>query len=241
MTDLAIITPSRGRPEQFAAMLDAVFTTATGEVQVLAGIDNDDPSDYLTPVLGKEYDCIAYRGDRMSLSGWTNHLAQQVLQSAHPPRYLASLGDDHRPRTLGWDRTLIDAIEAMEGPGIAYGNDLLQGANLCTAWVVSAELVRAVGWMMPPGCEHLYVDTAVFELGRAAGRIVYRPDVVIEHLHPVAGKAGWDDSYRASNSDRRYAADRAAYEAWRAERLPADVAAVRALTHTPAPGVTPCR
>jgi hypothetical protein len=59
-----------------------------------------------------------------------------VLAERDPPRYLASLGDDHRPRTKGWDRRLIDAIESLGGaPGIAYGDDKLQGAALPTAWV----------------------------------------------------------------------------------------------------------
>ena len=93
-----------------------------------------------------------------------------------------------------------------------------------------------LGWMMLPTCEHMYVDTAVLALGQAAGRIAYCPSVVVEHLHPLAGKADWDDSYRASNADERYAADQAAYEAWRTDGLAADAAAVRALQF-PTPGV----
>jgi betaine-homocysteine S-methyltransferase len=40
--------------------------------------------------------------------------------------------------------------------------------------------------MMLPGCEHMYVDNAVLELGRAANRIAYVPEVVIEHPELVA-------------------------------------------------------
>jgi hypothetical protein len=228
MADLVVITPSRGRPEQLDAMLDSVFATAGGEISVLVGHDDDDPADY-TPLIGRGYDATAYRGPRMSLSGWTNHLADLAVKSANPPRYLASLGDDHRPRTKNWDLRLIEAIEALDGPGIAYGNDLLQGGHLPTAWVVSAEVVRAVGWMMLPTCEHMYVDTAVLYLGMAADRIAYVPGVTIEHLHPTAGKAAWDDSYLESNARGRYAADLAAFEAWRRDGLDADAAKIRNL------------
>lgn len=230
MPELAVITPSRGRPELLAAMLEAVYATAAGDVRVLVGIDDDDESDYAGPLLGKEYDATVYGGGRRSLSGWTNHLAEQALAGPRPPRYLASLGDDHRPRTRGWDRTLIEAIEALDGPGFAYGNDLYQGPRLPTAWVASADAVRALGWMTLPACEHMYVDTAVLALGQAADRIVYRPDVVIEHLHPLAGKAAWDDSYRETNAPARFAADEAAFDAWRDGQLEADAARVRALT-----------
>ncbi len=91
--------------------------------------------------------------------------------------------------------------------------------------------MRALGWMMLPTAQHMYVDNAVLELGRATGRILYRPNVIIEHLHPVAGKAAWDASYRESNADERYVADRTAFEAWRAEQLAVDTAAVEALVY----------
>ena len=235
MPDLVIVTPTRGRPERFAEFVAAVHATAALDVQVWAGIDDDDPSDYYTACRdapGEDL-IVAYRGDRQSLSAWTNHLAARALEMRHPPRYLASLGDDHRPVTPRWDRKLVDAVEDLPGPGIAYGNDLLQGARLPTAWVVSADIVRALGWMMLPTCAHLFVDTAVLELGRAADRIAYRPDVVIEHHHPVAGKAKWDDSYRASNAAARYDADRAAFDVWKRDGLDADAAKIRTLTGVP--------
>lgn len=213
-------------------MVEAVHSTAAGSVRVMVGLDDDDPTDYLETMLGYDGgDVVVYRGGRRSLAGWTNHLAAQALEAPSPPRYLASLGDDHRPRTPGWDLKLIEALEQLDGPGFAYGNDLLQGKAMPTAWVASAEAVRALGWMMLPACQHMYVDTAILALGEAAGRIAYRPDVVIEHLHPLAGKADWDQSYCETNTDERYAADRAAFESWRLQQMFSDAARVAALRH----------
>lgn len=228
MADLVVLTPSRGRPQQLREMCDAVHANAGGDVLIAVGIDNDDPSDYETALDGR---VLVYRGERNSLRGWTNYLAAAVLDGPNPPRYLASLGDDHRPATAGWDLKLIEAIEQMEGAGFAYGNDLLQGRNMPTAWVASADVVRALGWMMLPTCQHMYVDNAILELGQACGRIAYRPDVVIEHLHPLAGKAEWDESYRQSNAAVRYRHDQAAFDAWRTEQIGDDAAKVAALKH----------
>jgi hypothetical protein len=229
MADLAVITPTRGRPVRFDRMAESVRATTNGRVSVLGLVDDDDP---MRPAYwGLRWPLQI--GPRRSLSGWTNKVALEMLAGDDPPRYLASLGDDHQPRTWGWDRKLVAAIEALPGGvGIAYGNDLYQGGDLPTAWVVSAEVVRAVGWMMLPTCEHMYVDAAVLELGRACGQVVYRPDVVIEHLHPLAGKADWDDSYKASNTTARYEEDRQAFEAWRRDGLAADAAKVKALAET---------
>lgn len=232
MADLVVITPSRGRPRQLREMLEAIAATAIGSVQVSIGVDEDDPADYLGTLQGFDaVEAVMCRQSRKSLCGWTNRLAAQALYDETPPRYLASLGDDHRPRTKGWDLKLIEAIEALPGPGFAYGRDLFQDKNMPTAWVASAEVVRALGWMMLPTCAHMYVDNAILELGKASGRIAYRPDVIIEHLHPVAHKAAWDESYRESNVDERYAADRLAFETWRDNQLAADVAVVEALVY----------
>jgi hypothetical protein len=234
MTDLAIITPTRGRPDRFAEMVDAVMHTAELDWEVWAGLDYDDSRNYHDLLLACPR-VVGTGGLRRSLSGWTNLLATTVLAGADPPRYLASLGDDHRPRTPGWDRLLVDAIEERGGTGIAYGNDLFQGANLPTAWVVSADIVHALGWMMLPTLGHMYVDNATLELGWAAGCITYRPDVIVEHLHPVAGKAAWDKSYRETNTPARYEADQVAFEAWQRDGLAADAARVRALTAAAVP------
>jgi len=226
MADLVVITPSRDRPRQLNELTHAVWETTGGRADVLGLVDFDDPQ----RAAYKALPVRIWTGERKSLSGWTNHAALALLDGPEPPRYLASLGDDHRPRTRDWNLKLTAAIEALPGGvGIAYGNDLLQGGHKPTAWVVSAELVHAVGWMMLPTCGHMYVDDAVLALGQAANRIVYRPDVVIEHLHPAAGKARWDDSYRASNATARYEADRQAFEAWKRDGLAADVAKVKTM------------
>lgn len=229
MADLVVLTPTRGRPAQFADLAEAIRATAALDVTLIGYVDDDDPARdaYLAQASSTVHIAV---GPRRSLAGWTNAGALAAANSG--AQYLASLGDDHLPRTRGWDRMLVDAILRLEGPGFAYGNDLYQGAALPTAWVASAEVVRALGWMMLPTCQHMYVDTAVLALGRAADRIAYVPEVVIEHRHPLAGKALWDASYRETNAGARYAVDKAAYDAWRANGLAADAAAVRALQYT---------
>jgi hypothetical protein len=232
VADLVVITPSRGRLRQLNELAYAVWHTTAGRVDVLGLVDDDDPQ----RAAYKALDCRIWTGPRRSLSDWTNFAAAQLLTGGPTaPRYLASLGDDHRPQTHDWDLKLIEAIGSFGGSGIAYGNDLLQGARLPTAWVVSADIVSRLGWMMLPTCRHMYVDNAVLELGRALGRIAYMPHVVIEHLHPLAGKAPVDESYRESNSAERYAEDRAAFEAWMRDGLAADADKVRPMFVPAAP------
>lgn len=225
MPDLLIITPSRQRPRRLEAMARAVRATTHGRADIIAMIDEDDPD--LDAYAASDLYQVAV-GPRGTLSALTNLAA---LGSVHKYRYLASLGDDHVPKTGNWDRMLIDQIEALDGPGWAYGDDGFQGPNLPTAWVQSSALADALGWMMLPACEHMYVDNAVLELGRRSGRIIYHPDVLIDHQHPLAGHASLDESYRRSNAPAQFERDKAAFDVWAAGPVDRDVELVRSLRH----------
>jgi hypothetical protein len=49
-------------------------------------------------------------------------------------------------------------------------------------------------------------------LGKDLNALRYIPEVVLEHLHPVAGKAEWDDQYREVNAPEVYSADKKALD-----------------------------
>lgn len=229
MSDLLVITPSRDRPMRLAEMAVAVRDSTDGRALVLALVDDDDAgmASYARGAADQLYALAV--GPRGSLSSLTNEAAR-TYAGDYP--YLASLGDDHMPVTRGWDRLLIAQIESLDGPGWAYGDDGFQGGKLPTAWVQSSALVEALGWMMLPVCEHMFVDNAVLELGRDAGRLVYAPQVKIEHRHPFAGKADVDDSYRRSNAPAQFERDGQAFRDWLAgEAMARDVDLVRSLRH----------
>jgi hypothetical protein len=222
---LAVIVPTRGRPGRLVRMFEACAKLAEGEVVVLPCVDDDDPA------LGgyKRLGVPLIVGPRMTLSGWTNAVALDLISGnlGPCPPYMASLGDDHIPRTKGWDRRLIEAIQASGGPGIAYGDDGLQGQALPTAWVMSTEIVAVLGWMMLPSCEHMYVDNAIRDLGEAAQCLTYVPSVVIEHMHYLAGKALEDNGYQRVNAPAQYERDLAAYREWLGDGAAADAAKIK--------------
>jgi hypothetical protein len=93
--------------------------------------------------------------------------------------------------------------------------------------VVSADIVEALGWVCEPSLAHMHVDDVWRDLGQGAGCLAYVPSVVIEHLHPDAGKAATDSTYAGSLATA--GADREAYERWRREGMTGDVAKIRAL------------
>lgn len=223
MRDLLIITPSRGRPRQLEGMLHDALTNASLQTDVAVAYDNDDDvAKYEALRSAVDKGTTGQRvwwhtGPRNDLTGWTNHLA---LKYADRYRFLASLGDDHRPQVIGWDRKLTGA------GAIAYGNDLHEGSNLPTAVVIRSDIVKALGWFCLPACRHYWIDNVWKDLGEGAGCLAYCENVVIEHLHPLAGTAPKDNTY-VEALDNHFDSDRAAYEAWFRDRRLADIATVK--------------
>lgn len=212
MTALAVVVPTRGRPEN-AARLARAFeeTTSSGALPVFV-VDHDDPQQ-------QAYRDLLLEGVISRLMIWDGALGGKGL--CWPLNYAARryaevyenvgfMGDDHMPRTHGWDTEMITELDSLE-PRVAYGNDLLQGANLPTAVFMQSRMIRATGQMAPVAMRHLYLDNYWKELGERTGGLRYRDDVIIEHLHPVAGKAPWDERYAVVNAPDADVHDR---EAW---------------------------
>ncbi|MFI1030736.1 hypothetical protein [Streptomyces sp. NPDC020951] len=233
MDSLAVVVPSRGRPHTVAQLGEAFRDTCTENTWLLFAVDEDDPQHgAYREAVGEGNVHSRLRVGLVAQPSGTmvsalNHGAQTLLDAHETvrPEAIGFMGDDHRPRTKGWDRAYLDALTSL--PGIVYGNDLIQGANLPTQCAISATVVRALGHMAPPTLTHLYVDNYWRELGAAAGCLSYLPGVVIEHLHPVAGKADWDEGHRRVNQPTMYERDGAAYAAYWAHHRDRDVLAVR--------------
>ena len=238
MRDLLVITPSRGRPWHLQRLMIALRDTCALDTDLAVCVDDDDPrldgyKDLGLPDLQV--------GPRDTLTALTNRVA---AERAGDYRFLASLGDDHVPRTPAWDRELCGEIEKMGGTGFAYG----EGSRwvIPEAVVMSAGIVPALGWMALPRCGHYKIDDAWLMLGVASGLIRYRHDVTIEHmqfgipydpLDPNSGmKAIKDQTYADALVPEKMNADVVGYLTWLADPddgLASDTAKIRALAGLP--------
>lgn len=207
------IVPSRGRPTNAKELIDAWSATTTFS-RLWICLDTDDPA--LAKYLELELPqwCEIFVNERTRLGPTLNFYADLYLKQDREHTAIGFMGDDHRPRTKDWDRKILDVLGKNGGTGVAYGNDLIQGQNLATSVAISANIVRELGYMVPPGMTHLFLDNAWMDIGRTVGNLLYIPEVVIEHMHPIAMKSEWDDLYREVNSGTQYQEDHDAYQIW---------------------------
>lgn len=197
---LTMLVPSRRRPEAARDLCVHSFVTFV--------VDQDD----LTAESYPPRRTLVVPGGTMVKA------LNQALSYVYTP-FVGFMGDDHRPAEFALaDLADVASLDAqVDGAAMTYGNDLFQGENLPTAIVMSTHLVRAIGFMAPPVLRHLYVDNYWLELGRALGILKYVPEVVIEHMHPAAGKSEWTEGHLRVNDQALYNHDRAAWEEFKAD------------------------
>jgi hypothetical protein len=225
--DLLVLVPTRGRPANAQRLLTAFRETSRGYADVRFVLDSDDPTidgyDQIPDFPFMTVQPAAHPGMVAAL----NAAAWHVLEHEQPAPYaLGFMGDDHLPVTPGWDEHYVWNLRDL-GTGIVYGNDLIQGEAMATQCAMTSDIVRALGWMCPPALRHLDVDLAWCAIGRGLDRLRYLPDTIIEHLHPVAQRAEWDEGYSRVNSEEVIAADGWAYWVWHDQQLAGDLDLIR--------------
>lgn len=192
---MAVIVPSRKRPHNIERLADA-WASCDTEAYLIVGIDDDDDTSAYAKALTGMPHCGLNILPRTNMNGTLNELAVELSDTFD---YIGFMGDDHLPQTHHWDSRIVTALS--QGPcRMAYGNDLFQGPLLPTAIFMDARIIRAVGYMAPPELKHLFLDNTWVEWGKALGTMTYLPDVIIEHVHPHAGKADHDEGYGRVNS-----------------------------------------
>jgi hypothetical protein len=219
-----MVVPSRGRPHAIEPLFED-WRSNTDRADLLIAVDRDDPELFEYARVCSRNDIWVTVGPRLGMAGTLNRVAVDLSGEECA---IGFMGDDHRTRTPGWDVMFLKVLE-RPGPQIVYGNDLLQGEKMCTAVVMTSDIIRTLGYMSPPVLRHLCLDLTWMAWGKGLNRLTYFDDVIIEHLHPIAGKAALDAGYVRVNSPQTTAADHAAFYAYLESGLEDDLEKLRGL------------
>lgn len=173
---ISILCPTRKRPEMFARMVNSARSTATGNVEVVAYIDDDDDSAYIPSCAD-----VVIRGPRIILTQCWNECAEV----AHGDIFMQS-NDDVVFETKGWDQTVENAFaECPDKILMVHGDDqFCQGASGAAHPFVHRRWFELLGYFIPPYFSSDFGDSWVNELANALDRRRYLP-FVVKHLHGV--------------------------------------------------------
>ena len=221
MSGLLVIVPTRGRKANCERLLASFRDTAGDDTGILFILDPDDEATYDGMDWGDALHAVL--APRGTLAEKLNQAAASVAASHDA---LMWCGDDHVFRTEGWDALMLGLLEDMGGDGWVYPQTVRRN-DVPEIWLASASLTAELGWFFPPAVSQYYGDNTIAELGKRSGLIRYCPQAVIEHLHySVHSGTEHDQTYREAE-EAHGAADLQAFQQWRADQMPYDVARLR--------------
>ena len=220
---IAIVLPVRdggtGRFKRLQNCLDSYleFTENLSEINVI--LDEDDLINY-------EYlDNYKFITKHIAPAGLT--LMQKIntisLSLAEEYRYIAFIGDDIVFKTK-WESEFISELSKTTN-GLVYGNDLHQERNLATHPCITSNMIKAVGFYGCPAVEHNFFDVYWLEIVRLAGTVKYLPNVIMEHMHPNAGKNSYD--YISVKINNKLVSDQQRYKDYMLENKMSDIIKIK--------------
>lgn len=224
-TGLLTAVPTRNRVENALGLLHTWYDMSTDEDSgLLFVVGTEDPrlKEYQERIPENHLLVFPERGIVKAMN--------YVVSCGYIEEYeaIGFMGDDHRPRTIGWDRAYLTALRES-GAGFVYGNDLLMGEKIPTQVAISSTIIDALGHFGNPRFTHLNVDVSWKDLAVAVGRCWYLEDVIVEHMHPAAGKAKDDEGYNWANSTVMVNLDGRAYKDWKRHDFKDEVRRIKAV------------
>lgn len=179
-------------------MLDSVFALAAKphNVEVVLYVDDDDPRhsevvDVVDDYVANELRVEVVDGPRIVLSECWNRCAERAHYSI-----MAHSDDDVVYRTPDWDNLVRNAFALYPDRIVfVHGRDGIHDERFGTHGFIDRRWAEVTGYFVPPYFSSDYNDTWFNDVANALGRRHFIPELYTEHMHPVAGKADWDQTY----------------------------------------------
>jgi len=200
---ISLIHATRGRCKQAVEARRLWFNKAKNPdaIEHIFGLDDDDMHGAFLSV----HNHAVAKGIGGCVAAW--NAAAEKAQG----EILIQLSDDWNP-PMHWDQIIIDAIgDTSESKVLAISDGHRTDKLLCMA-ILTSKRYRQQGFMFHPEFFSVYSDNYFTDKAYQDGVIIEARDIVFEHLHPIFGKAEWDETYARSNSDKNFANGKATYE-----------------------------
>lgn len=191
---IALLCPTRERSKDVKRLIDSLEATTSNLENVILylGVDEDDPqlkismqydSNYRFVKVIKIPACETFLG----LGKIWNIMAEQV-----DDEILSMIGDDMVFETNDWDKQILNNFEEHpDNALLVYCNDGLRGSGnhfhnvppLAVNSFIHRVYYDTFGYYVREEWKHGFHDTWLHDVYEMTGRLLYRSDIMIRHLH----------------------------------------------------------
>lgn len=198
MSDVAVVVPVLKRPHRAAPFMESL---STDRASVYAVVHHDDAETLSAWIAAGANTLLC---ERSTFAEKVNFAHAVTLQP-----WLFITGDDVTFHP-GWLDELLRVASAT-GAQVVGSNDLAnprsEDGSHAPHLLISRQYIAEQGasWDGPgivchEGYRHMFVDDELVTVAKQRGVFAFAREAIVEHLHPVAGKAEMDATYRLGAS-----------------------------------------
>lgn len=189
---IALLCPTRGRPQQFRRMIESAKKTASTKFVVYIAYQENDPSDYKSHAIerGGSFDGYIpmpiYSDSMPTVQKW-NDMAIEAMKYEYEGEKIKLFmlaADDMIFATPGWDVALLDHYEKLENKIHVYHLRDSRDVSGTPHIIVSREYINAMGYFIPPLFLHWFADTWTADIARSNNCFTHIMDYELIHEKP---------------------------------------------------------
>jgi hypothetical protein len=193
-TTIALIHPSRGRPDKARQAYEEWLNNADCDFDYIISIDDSDPT-HPKYYHNFEDDCQLIQHPNRSIVDAVNLACSHLVADI----YVVMSDDFGCPK--GWD-TIIKQSMPLDRPAVIQVRDTIQD-EIVTLPILNRLMYEKLGYVYHPRYFSMFADNDLTECAKIHGELI-KLDVVFEHRHYVNGKSAMDDTYKRENSQQAW-------------------------------------
>lgn len=184
MTKIALLCPTRGRPEQCRRMIESAQNTALENPHIFISIQEDAENSAYAYNYSQKYKDVHYACTPSwpTVQSW-NYLAQWAMKFPEINLFMLA-ADDMIFETSWWDKALIDHYNSLENKIHVYALQDSRDPDGTPHIIVSREYINALGYFVPPIFLHWFCDTWTVAIAKSNGCFTHFRDFKLTHDKP---------------------------------------------------------
>ena len=178
---IALLCPTRGRPQEFKRMVQSLQGTVSQKVNLYVAIQG----------AGSAYET----GSKENVAVWPtncpdwptaftwNRLAEEAMKNPDNKLFMLC-ADDVIFSTPLWDSWLLEDYAYLENKIHCYHLRDSRNEDGTPHPIVTREWIEATGWFLPPLFMHWFVDSWTVDIAKYCGAFTHMKDYLLIHDKP---------------------------------------------------------
>jgi len=187
---IALLCPSRGRPEQLKRMWNSVKQTAGADVKLYLATSPEDVPAY-SEVNGNSRKYAL--PDNLPTGFKWNLLADEAMRNTDNRLFMLA-ADDMVFTTPCWDEAIISHYNNLENKIHVYALQDTRDKNGTPHPIVTREYIEAMGYFLPPQFLHWHIDSWTVEIAKANNCFTHLKEYELLHDKP-SDKGDGDETH----------------------------------------------